>query len=298
MPNDDHIRETHYAAHLADDLHLGYFRCSKNGETLEVNSTLVELLEVNSEKELINSGVPSDLHRYLLDNSKKAEGKKKDHLILKVKTKKGNDIWIELSPRSVTDEHGNTIFHEGFVRNVSAQKSAEEKIDIDMTNLQDLNTQLLSALDRGSKFSEELIKESGLSSSAEIAEKQTTLNKKILLIDDDPKITDAFADFFSVKGLIVQSAENGSDALIIFQSFNPDVIISDIMMPGMDGLTLQEKFRDLNHEQKIILVTGDKSKEGAKELMNSMGITMLFKPVNISKDLWGAVKNLLQESSS
>ena len=176
MSNDDLIRETHYAAHLADDLNLGYFRCSKNGETLEVNSTLVKFFEFNSKKDLTDSGVPSELNRNLLDNSIETGGRKKnDPLFLKLKSKKGNEISIELNSRSVTDEHGNTIFHEGFVRNVSSQKSTEEKLNMDMTNLNNLNTQLLSALERGTKFSEELIQDGGLSSSTEITEKQITL---------------------------------------------------------------------------------------------------------------------------
>ncbi|MCH8305820.1 MAG: response regulator, partial [Candidatus Marinimicrobia bacterium] len=97
---------------------------------------------------------------------------------------------------------------------------------------------------------------------------------------------------------LVQTASNGNDALNIFQSFQPDIIISDIMMPGMDGLTLQEKFRDLKPEQKIILITGDKSKESAKNLMDAMDIPMLFKPVNIRNELWNVVKKQLGISST
>jgi len=302
MSNDDLIRESHYAAHIADDLHLGYFRCSKNGETLEVNATLVKILEVNSEKELIDSGVSSELNRYLLDDAKEKkekDDKNKDNTFsLKLKSKKGNDIWVELTPRSVNDEHGNIIFHEGFVRDVTSPKSAKEQLNTEMTDLKNLNSQLLSALERSNRFIDELIQNSELSSSVEVANKKITLNKKILIIDDDPKITGAFADFFKEKGMIIQTADNGRDAFNIFQHFQPDVVISDIMMPGMDGLTLQEKIRDLDHDQPIIIVSGQKSKEGAKHILKEMGIPMFLKPVNLSKDLWESVKELLQKSSS
>ena len=137
-----------------------------------------------------------------------------------------------------------------------------------------------------------LIKEVS-SPSEELLNAVMYFNKKILLIDDDAKITEVFGEYFEEKGFLIQSANNGRDALNIYQSFNPDIIISDILMPGMDELTLQEKIRDLNPEQKIILITGDRSKESDKELMNAMGITMLFKPINIRVELWNAVKEQL-----
>jgi len=136
------------------------------------------------------------------------------------------------------------------------------------------------------------------SPSAELLSAVEFFNNKILLIDDDKTIIDIFGEFFTEKGFLVQTASNGNDALNIFQSFKPDIIISDIMMPGMDGLTLQEKFRDLKPEQKIILITGDKSKESAKKLMNAMDIPMLFKPVNIRNELWNVVKEQLGISST
>jgi len=72
-------------------------------------------------------------------------------------------------------------------------------------------------------------------------------------------------------------------------------VVSDIKMPGMDGLTLQEKIRDIDHEQDIILVTGEKSKESSMQIMAEMGIPMLLKPVSVKNDLWKTIKELVDK---
>lgn len=158
-----------------------------------------------------------------------------------------------------------------------------------------MNGELQKGLQRGIEFSAQLLKEGTFSAAEKHSETHLTLNKKILIIDDDNDITTLFSEFFSEKGLIVQTANNGRDAFRIYHTFQPDVVLSDIMMPGMDGLTLQEKIRDLNNEQPIVLVTGEKSKEAAKDLLNEMGIPLLFKPVNIRTDLWNTVKGVLKK---
>ena len=63
----------------------------------------------------------------------------------------------------------------------------------------------------------------------------------------------------------------------------------------MDGLMLQEKIRDIDHDQDITLVTGDKSKEGSKAIMTEMGIPLLMKPVSVKNDLWKTIKELVDK---
>ena len=292
------IRKQHIAPEIADEIQLGYYRCERNGKTIEVNDLLTNIFEYKTHEELIISGIPDNLNRAILEKQK-AAGESSESMIdsLSMKTKMAREIWLEVRARVVTDDHGHPVFHEGFVRDISSERSARERYENEITSLETMNEELQKGLQRGIDFSGKLIKEGSFPAAEEHSETHLTLNKKILIIDDDHDITTVFSEFFSEKGLIVQTADNGRDAFRIYQNFQPDVVLSDIMMPGMDGLTLQEKIRDLNHEQPIVLVTGEKSKEAAKELLNAMGIPLLFKPVNIRTDLWNTVKGLLEKQS-
>ncbi len=292
------IREHLSASEIADEIQLGYYRCSRNGKTIEVNDLLTKIFEFKTHEELINSGIPDELSRRLLEKQK-SSGESSEFIIntLSMKTKTAREIWLEVRSRVVADDHGHSVFNEGFVREISSERSAHEQYENKIRSLETMNGELQKGLQRGIEFSAQLLKEGTFSAAEEHSETHLTLNKKILIVDDDNDITTLFSEFFAEKGLIVQTANNGRDAFRIYHNFQPDVVLSDIMMPGMDGLTLQEKIRDLNHEQPIVLVTGEKSKEAAKDLLNEMGIPLLFKPVNIRTDLWNTVKGLLEKQS-
>lgn len=73
---------------------------------------------------------------------------------------------------------------------------------------------------------------------------------KILLVDDEPDITEFIGFNLENEGFIVEKAETGEKALEKAKVFMPDLIILDVMMPGMDGMETCEKLRalpNLNH---------------------------------------------------
>ena len=71
--------------------------------------------------------------------------------------------------------------------------------------------------------------------------------------------------------------------------------ILDVRGRFISASTLQEKIRDIDNEQDIILVTGEKSKESSMEIMAQMGIPMLLKPVSVKNDLWKTIKELVDK---
>lgn len=287
------IQESLSPSELASEIGLGYYRCSRDGKVLEVNELLATLLEYKSKDELISSGVPANLNKNVLDKiSFTSDTSIVTPALINLKTKKGNIRWLEVTYRSVKGEQDQPVFNEGFVKDLTERISELNTLKNDNLLLKGIEEHTQIALSKSQTMISRLVKEIS-SPSEELLNMLKYFNKKILLIDDDVSITEAFGDYFKEKGFLVALANNGNDALSIFQSFKPDIIISDIMMPGMDGLTLQEKIRDINPEQKIILITGDRSKESTKELMNIMGITMLFKPINVRVELWNAVTEQL-----
>lgn len=68
---------------------------------------------------------------------------------------------------------------------------------------------------------------------------------KILLVDDETDITEFIAFNLEKEGFIVEKAQTGEEAIEKAKTFNPDLIILDVMMPGMDGMEACEKIRQL-----------------------------------------------------
>lgn len=88
------------------------------------------------------------------------------------------------------------------------------------------------------------------------------MQKTILIVEDEIRIRFLLRDYFLKDGFVIYEAENGLDALNLYKTKKIDLIILDIMMPVMDGLTVLEKIREVS-TLPIILLTA-KSEEDDK----------------------------------
>ena len=83
-------------------------------------------------------------------------------------------------------------------------------------------------------------------------------NKKILVIEDDASLRNVLRDKFILEGFRVLEAKNGEEGLATALSEHPDLILLDIVMPQMDGITMMKELRQKNEWGKnvpIILLT-------------------------------------------
>jgi two-component system NtrC family sensor kinase len=78
---------------------------------------------------------------------------------------------------------------------------------------------------------------------------------KILLIDDDAGIRRVMALALEQAGYLVQTAPDGPAGLRLCQETSPDIIITDIGMPGMDGLEVLKKIKEIDPEKEVIVTT-------------------------------------------
>ena len=117
-------------------------------------------------------------------------------------------------------------------------------------------------------------------------------NQSILIVDDDEMVLDILSKGFEMHGLNVFKAENGLDGWRLFQNKPVEIVLTDIQMPGIDGIELSKRIRNQSPNTKIALMTGGNT-DSAAELLNDGTATFLFKkPFAISC----VCKSLLSEA--
>ena len=104
---------------------------------------------------------------------------------------------------------------------------------------------------------------------------------KILIIDDEIEVREFFQDFFEDRDFEVTAASNGRRGVEIFGQGEFDLIICDMMMPGMIGLEVLEHVKKIKQDQRIIMLTGV-SEKSMVERAEALGCShYLNKPVSL-----------------
>ena len=85
----------------------------------------------------------------------------------------------------------------------------------------------------------------------------TKINKRIMVIDDDTDITNLFSIFLECNGYIVNAYTNPLEAFHNFRKNSHDLIILDLKMPIMDGMTLYHKIKEIDEQVVICFTTAD-----------------------------------------
>jgi DNA-binding response OmpR family regulator len=121
------------------------------------------------------------------------------------------------------------------------------------------------------------------------------LMSKILIIEDDETIVEGLADTLQFHEFDVVTAGTGKQGIALFQKQEPDLIILDIMLPGVDGFEVCKKIKQSNKEIPIIMLTA-KSQESDKLLGFELGADdYVTKPFSV-KELVARVKAVLKRS--
>ena len=108
-------------------------------------------------------------------------------------------------------------------------------------------------------------------------------NLKILLVDDEEEFVTTLAERLELRGLQARAALNGEAALQIIEGDTPQIVILDVMMPGLGGLEVLRRIKTQYPQIPVILLTGRGStKEGIKG-MQLGAFDYLIKPLNIEE---------------
>ncbi|WP_042198747.1 response regulator transcription factor [Paenibacillus camerounensis] len=112
------------------------------------------------------------------------------------------------------------------------------------------------------------------------------MRRTILLVDDDPHILKALTrhvDWERLELTIAGSAMNGNEALELFRGLSPDLVMTDVYMPGMSGLELTEMLREQKPELPIIILSGYEEFENARQAMRWGVSHFLLKPARVEE---------------
>ena len=121
-------------------------------------------------------------------------------------------------------------------------------------------------------------------------------NQKILIVDDDANICELLRLYLEKDGFDVCVAEDGREALEAFESFSPDMVLLDIMLPRLDGWQVCREIRK-NHNTPIIMLTA-KGETFDKILGLELGADdYVTKPFD-TKEITARVRAVLRRSSN
>lgn len=104
---------------------------------------------------------------------------------------------------------------------------------------------------------------------------------QVLIVDDDQRMTHTLEDILELKGYRVQTAHTGYEALEIAQQVDFDCVISDIKMPGMNGVELIKAYREHYPGTPVILMTAYAPGDLLTNEVSEKVVAVLRKPFDI-----------------
>jgi diguanylate cyclase (GGDEF)-like protein/PAS domain S-box-containing protein len=105
----------------------------------------------------------------------------------------------------------------------------------------------------------------------------------LLIVDDEPVITRLLSTIFIKENYRVQSAASGEEALALLDGDGIDLMITDILMPGMSGIELIEQIKQRKPDIQSMVITGHGDIEIAVEAMKLGAINFILKPINVEE---------------
>lgn len=107
--------------------------------------------------------------------------------------------------------------------------------------------------------------------------------KKVLIVDDQPGIRILLMEVFSSEGYATYQAANGRTALDIVKKHRPDLVLLDMKIPGMDGLEILKKIKEIDRDIKIIMMTAYGELDMIKEATELGALMHFTKPFDIDE---------------
>jgi DNA-binding NtrC family response regulator len=120
------------------------------------------------------------------------------------------------------------------------------------------------------------------------------MNPRILIVDDEADIRNSLKRRYQLKGYEVDTADQGGSALALLEQKPYQVVISDIKMPGIDGIELLRRIRAEYPMTRVIIMTGYVTLENGLACLRHGADTCIFKPLEDLTEMDQAIVNALK----
>ncbi len=113
--------------------------------------------------------------------------------------------------------------------------------------------------------------------------------RRMLIVEDEEGICDCLEQFFSGRGFSVVSAFSGEEAVERLRASPADVILIDIMLPGISGIEVLKRVKELRPEARVVMVTARDEAEVREAARQYGADAYITKPFNFSDATWSPV---------
>ncbi len=118
---------------------------------------------------------------------------------------------------------------------------------------------------------------------------------KILLIDDEKEFREMVAEILEAKGFIVHQKCDGTEGVEAYKNGKYDLVVTDLMMPGQDGIGVIMEIKGINADQKMVAMSGGGNWGGIDylEMTKDLGVDAIFEKPFSSLKFIAQIKILL-----
>jgi CheY-like chemotaxis protein len=109
---------------------------------------------------------------------------------------------------------------------------------------------------------------------------------RVLVVDDDRDACETIALVLQQAGYAVHAVRDGAEALKVVAAHHPDLVLTDLQMPGMNGLDLIRRIRDIDEGVPVVLTTGVETRDLCTGAAAYGAEACLPKPINLDDLLW------------
>ena len=107
------------------------------------------------------------------------------------------------------------------------------------------------------------------------------MEKKILIVDDEERVVQSITGVLEDEGFRVVQAESGEEAIKVFQQEEPDIILLDIWMPGMDGIEVLKRIKGIAQDCQVIMISGHATISTAMASVKLGAFDFIEKPLSL-----------------
>jgi len=104
---------------------------------------------------------------------------------------------------------------------------------------------------------------------------------RVLVVDDEPQVATMLRDALLDAGYVVKVAVSGSEALKLLPVFQPDVVLLDVMLPGLSGVDVLQHLRRDHPAVPVVMVTANQDEHAARQMLERGAFDYVPKPFQL-----------------